>query len=66
MPVSALEKNPERIMSVTRMEKSNPSGASFNAGLNLVGNIGFYLEEKAESGQAPQLALGGYLNAVQN
>ena len=53
MPVSELEKNPERKISVTRMEKSIPSGASFKAGSCLVGNSGFYLEEKAELGQVP-------------
>ena len=52
MPVSALEKNPERKISAARIEKSKPSGASFNAGLNLVGSVAFYLEEKGVRGQA--------------
>jgi hypothetical protein len=30
MPVSELEKNPERKMSAARIEKRRPSGASFN------------------------------------
>jgi hypothetical protein len=46
MPVSELEKKAERTMSATRIEKSKPSGASFNAGVDLVGNGAFYLEEK--------------------
>jgi hypothetical protein len=36
MLVSELEKNPERTMSAARIEKSRPSGASFNAAVNLV------------------------------
>jgi len=40
MPVSELEKNPERKISATRMEKSIPSGASFKAGLDLVNDNG--------------------------
>ena len=48
MPVSELEKKPESTMSAARMENSKPSGASFNAGLDLVGNVAFYLEEKGD------------------
>ena len=57
MPVSELEKNPERKISAARMEKSKPSGASFNAGLDLVGNVAFYLEEKEDFGQVPWAGL---------
>jgi hypothetical protein len=35
MPVSELEKKPERRMSAARTEKRRPSGASFKAGGNL-------------------------------
>ena len=59
MPVSELEKNPERKISAARMEKSKPSGASFNAGLDLVGNVALYLEEKGDLGQAPWVGLRG-------
>lgn len=51
MPVSELEKKPERMISAARIEKSKPSGASFNAGEDLLWNNGCYLEEKAEWGQ---------------
>ena len=60
MPVSELEKNPERKISATRIEKSKPSGASFNADLDLVENGAFYLEEKGFPGQVPSArALSG-------
>lgn len=52
MLVSELEKNPERMMSAARIEKSKPSGASFNAGVGLVISRGSHLEEKASWGQA--------------
>jgi hypothetical protein len=65
MPVSELEKKPERKISATRMEKSNPSGASFKADSDLVGESGCYLEEKAELEQVPKVCLCGYLRAVQ-
>jgi hypothetical protein len=52
MPVSEPEKNPERRISATRIEKSNPSGASFNAGVALLDDGAFYLEEKEFPGQA--------------
>ena len=51
MPVSELEKKPERMISAARIEKSKPSGASFNAGEDLLWNNVFYLEEKAQWGQ---------------
>ncbi len=46
MPVSELEKKPERKMSAARTEKSRPSGASFNAGVNPLESEKAYLEEK--------------------
>ena len=61
MLVSALEKNAEKMISAARMEKSKPSGASFKAGSDLVGESGFHLEEKAESGQALWAGLCFYL-----
>lgn len=51
MPVSELEKNPDSKINTERMEKSKPSGASFNAGTDLVGFGAFYLEEKGSPGQ---------------
>lgn len=65
MPVSELEKNPERKISATRMEKSNPSGASFKAGLDLVVESVGHLEEKAGLEQVPEVGLCGYLGALQ-
>ena len=47
MPVSELEKKPERSMSAARTEKSRPSGASFKEGVNPVYVMKRYLEEKA-------------------
>jgi len=52
MPVSELEKNPERKISAASMEKSKPSGASFKAVLDLGGDNVLHLEEKAEWEQA--------------
>ena len=52
MPVSELEKKPERTMSAARTEKSRPSGASFNAGVNPVLDKSTHLEEKARWEQA--------------
>jgi hypothetical protein len=54
MPVSELEKKPERIMSAARTEKSRPSDTSFNAGVNPVLDKKAYLEEKAQPEQAPR------------
>lgn len=51
MPVSELEKKAERKMSAARTEKSRPSGASFNAGVNLWYSLAAYLEEKPAVGQ---------------
>ncbi len=52
MPVSELEKKPERRMSAARTEKRRPSGASFNAGVNPECEVRAYLEEKPQWGQA--------------
>lgn len=52
MPVSELEKNPDKRMSATRTENKRPSGASFNAGVNLITERRRYLEEKPWRGQA--------------
>jgi hypothetical protein len=52
MPVSELEKKPERRMSAARTEKRRPSGASFNAGVNPKREVRTYLEEKPQWGQA--------------
>ena len=65
MLVSALEKNAEQKISAARMENSKPSGASFKACLNLGRDNGFYLEEKAEWGQALWLFLYAYLTTAQ-
>ena len=54
MPVSELEKKPERIISAARTEKSRPSGASFKSGVNPVYVQIAYLEEKARWEQAPK------------
>ena len=51
MPVSELEKKAERKMSAARIEKSRPSEASFNAGMNLCYALVAYLEEKSAAGQ---------------
>lgn len=66
MPVSELEKNPERNISTTRMVNSIPSGASFKAGIDLVCGSGFHLEEKAELEQVPKAGLCVVLGAVQD
>ena len=55
MPVSELEKKPERRISAARIEKSRPSGASFKRGLNPVCKEIAYLEEKARVGQVPHV-----------
>jgi len=47
MPVSELEKKPERSISAASTEKRRPSGASFNAGVNPELGEKAYLEEKA-------------------
>lgn len=65
MAVSAAEKNPESMISAARMENSKPSGASFKAGVDLVGESGTYLEEKAESEQALLLGRSSRLPALQ-
>ena len=53
MPVSELEKKAERKMSAARIEKSKPSEASFNAGVNLCDALVAYLEEKPAAGAIP-------------
>ena len=65
MLVSALEKNAEHRISAARMEKSKPSGASFKAGVDLVGESGTHLEEKAESEQAFAVGLFLHLPSMQ-
>ena len=65
MPVSALEKNAERMIRAVRIENSKPSGASFKAGMDLLSDVGFYLEEKAESGQDWWQGLYSGLSPVQ-
>ena len=51
MPVSELEKKPERMISAARIEKSKPSGASFNAGEDLLWNNGGILKKKPCGGK---------------
>jgi hypothetical protein len=52
MPVSELEKNPDKRMSATNTENKRPSGASFNAGVNPIICEKSYLEEKRPREQA--------------
>ena len=61
MPVSELEKKAERKMSAARMEKSRPSEASFNAGVNLCYALVAYLEEKPAAGQGLSAAISALL-----
>jgi hypothetical protein len=51
MPVSELEKKPERSIRAASTEKRRPSGASFNEGVNPEYGERVYLEEKALWGQ---------------
>ena len=52
MPVSELEKKPEKIMRAARMDKRRPSGASFKRWFGSVCSDALYLEEKAGWEQA--------------
>jgi hypothetical protein len=51
MPVSELEKKPDKNMSATSTESKRPSGASFKSGVNPVKGESRYLEEKLQPGQ---------------
>lgn len=52
MPVSELEKNPDKRMSATNTENKRPSGASFKSGVNSMAGKRAYLEEKSSREQA--------------